>query len=589
MQTLSTLEHSNPAHRRTRSPMGGILLSGIAAGLALQLSPVDAEACGCFAPPDPSVPILQAGERIVFYHKDGVITAHIQIQYQGPAQDFGWLLPLPSIPTMRLGVEELFTQLVNQTQPKYRLTRITGDSCQWNNNFGRFAPTAAANEDADAGGGPPEDVLVVQGSIGPYDFAVLRADTKVEMFDWLTSNDYFIPTGTEDVVGPYIHEGAYFLALRLQKGNDTGNIQPVVVEYASDLPMIPIILSSVAANPDMGIQVWVLGESRAIPRNYRHTILNEEHIDWFNAGQNYNDVVIKAIDEADGHHSFITEYAGTTDVMKNLLDFEGRFGNRATLERITEAAAYVSELRNRGFPWSSTLVAILKATFPMPQGVREAGILEDDYYNALDYYLTYHRPQNARLYQGASFDFDAKAVTGLLWDRIVTPTLDAGKIFKDYPKMTRLYTTLSPDEMTKDPVFSFNRDLPDVANVHEATLTYLCSFFQDGPQNTPAILKLPQDGREFYVKNQDTWQKRDLSSVPYSRKIEFLREEGDPEVEVDNVHRITPGDAREGCSCSATEIDGRGVGAAASALAAFGSMVAMAVLGRVTRRRRTKR
>ena len=50
------------------------------AALAVMLAPQDAEACGCFAPPDPTVPIVQAGERILFSVANGVVTAHIQIR-----------------------------------------------------------------------------------------------------------------------------------------------------------------------------------------------------------------------------------------------------------------------------------------------------------------------------------------------------------------------------------------------------------------------------------------------------------------------------------------------------------------------------
>ena len=44
--------------------------------------------------------------------------------------------------------------------------------------------------------------------------------------------------------------GAYFLALKLQSGKAVGDIQPLVVEYESDKPMIPIELTGVAADPD---------------------------------------------------------------------------------------------------------------------------------------------------------------------------------------------------------------------------------------------------------------------------------------------------------------------------------------------------
>src|SRR5262245_59985115 len=96
----------------------------VAGGLALAsvfVSARVASACGCFTPPDPSVPIVQAGERILFSIDNGTVTAHIQIQYAGDAKDFGWLLPLPSVPApLQLGTDELFTTLISNTQPKYR-------------------------------------------------------------------------------------------------------------------------------------------------------------------------------------------------------------------------------------------------------------------------------------------------------------------------------------------------------------------------------------------------------------------------------------------------------------------------------------
>jgi hypothetical protein len=509
---------------------------GLFAGV-VSLTPSRAEACGCFAPPDPSVPVVQAGERIVFAHQDGKIIAHIQVQYQGSAQEFGWLLPLPAEPEMKLGVEELFTAIENATQPKYRLTRITGDSCEWGNGRGNTNSPSAGFDNSESDPSPPQEpgLTIIRGSVGPFDYAKIQADQKEKMFQWLSDNRFFVPANTENVVDQYINADAWFLALKLRKGEDVGDLQPVVVEYESDLPMIPIVLTSVAANPDMGIQVFVLGDHRAIPRNFRHTVLNDEHIDWFTAGQNYNEVVIKAVDEAKDHHSFITEYAGSSDTMKKVLNREGRFGDRRAFENAATAVEFVSLIQQNGFLWSSPLINTLKEYFP--KTAENEGVPDDQYYQSFSYYAS-----------TIDYDFDASELTQKIWDRIVTPTIEAGELFDRHPKMTRMYTTLSPEEMTKDPVFSFNADLPDVSNVHEATLTYICSFFQDGPNNTPAILRLP-DNREFYVKNPTEWQNRGAGDVPYSVRIELLSEEGAPVVEVDNKDRISGGESDEGCAC----------------------------------------
>lgn len=548
-----------------------------AAALALVTLPArPAEACGCFAPPDPSVPVVQAGEQIVFSHDDGMVTAHIQIQYQGEAEEFGWILPLPSVPDMTLGTDELFAQLIATTQPRYRLNRIFEDSC---NNvplagsaFGDSTSNESTRDDTMDPG-----VLIKQDSIGPFDYAVLDGSDRTEMFDWLTDNGYFIPGGTEDVVGPYIHEGAYFLALKLRKGNDAGDIQPVVLRYESDLPMIPIILTQVAANPDMGIRVWVLGEHRAIPRNYRHTVINEEYIDWFNAGQNYNDVIIEATNEAPDGQSFVTEFAGSTDRMQNVLAFPGRFGNRADYEQLEDAWLYVQQMRNDGFPWSANVLSALRAHIPYPQGLASYGVSEDDFYNSADYYLGYYREDNPEAFVGYELDFDAASMTAQLWDRVVTPTRDAAALFDSNPVMTRMYTTLSPEEMTKDPTFSFNPSLPDVDNEHVATFTQLCDG-SGGPDGS-GILQIP-DGRRFFIRDQQQWSDRNLEGVPYSRRIELLREEGAPTVEIDNSTRISDSTADDrGCTC---------IGEHGAPLSPANALGALAVLGLLVVRRRRK-
>jgi hypothetical protein len=161
----------------------------------------------------------------------------------------------------------VFTSLINQTQPQYRVSNVFPLGCNI-----RTSPTAGAGSFSDSGNQSEGKTnspspLVVQDSIGPYDYAVLKADSKDAMTKWLDDNRYFVPTGTQNAVDPYIRPGAFFLALKLKGGKAAGDLQPVVVRYASDLPMIPIVLTSVGANPNLGVQVFMLGAGRAIPRN----------------------------------------------------------------------------------------------------------------------------------------------------------------------------------------------------------------------------------------------------------------------------------------------------------------------------------
>ncbi len=545
---------------RTLSPL---LLSFAVSGAALGAwhfqAPQEAEACGCFVPPDPTVPIVQAGERILFGMKDGEVTAHIQVQYSGAASDFGWLLPMPSVPEMELGSDELFAQLTAQTQPKYRLDREYLGNCPFDpNRFGQGggAPSndSAGGESGEGGGSP----LVLRDTLGPYDYAVLRADAKQPMLDWLDENGFFVPAGTEDVVDTYIKPGAFFLALKLQSGEDAGDIQPVVLKYQSDLPMIPIILTSVAADPDMGVQVWVLGDDRAIPRNYHHTRINDAAIDWINAGANYAQVVTDAVDEIEGHHSFVTEYAGPSSIMREILDYQGRFGQEAMLAGNTGAVEFVQYLNNNGFPlfggqgpngfnptFSPLILNILQASLPVPAALLEQGVTPSDYYWSIQYYLGSYRENNPEQFLDLDVEFVATDLARDLFERVVKPTLAAGSIIRDHDYLTRLFTTLSPNEMTKDPVFSFNPDLYEVSNIHSGKLVYHCQLRNNATaENTPAVLTTEQGFKIVYgdgvgeSDSPDSPKPWSTVLMPQSSYQEILREEGEPEVVTDNMDEI---------------------------------------------------
>lgn len=534
-----------------RSARKLLLGSASLAGLLVLGGARPADACGCFTPPDPSVPIVQAGENILFAMKDGVVTAHIQVQYSGPAEEFGWLLPLPSIPEVGVGTDELFAQLIATTQPKYRLNREYEGNCPFDpQGPGNFGGSPASDSGGSERG--EDSVLVLRDSVGPYDYAVLRADSQQPMLDWLAANRFFVPTATATAVAPYIRPGAYFLALKLRKGNDVGDLQPVVVKYRSDLPMIPIVLTSVAADPDMGVQVWMLGEHRAIPRNYYHTVINDAQIDWLNAGANYVDVVTRAVDEAPGHRSFVTEYAGTSAVMQNVLDYPGRFGDVAHLATITDVQDYMTYLLQNGYAvfsnqpptfgllFTSQMLAILSKHLPMPAKLVELGIRPTDYYASIEYWAAYYAqnyPEEAAV-APADLEFDPVVMTREIDERVVQPTLAAGALFRTNPYLTRLFTTLSPDEMTRDPVFSFNPDLGEVSNVHEGRLVFHCGFGTSDITRTPATI-VTEQGWTISLPGGTADNPWTVGlDAPASARTEVLREEGAAVVFDDNTDEI---------------------------------------------------
>ena len=530
----------------------GLGIAGLSLWTALAMAPREAAACGCFVNPTvTTTPVIQAGERILFAVENGQVTAHIQIQYQGKAEDFGWLLPLPSVPTLEVGTDELFAVLQSRTDPK--VTTTTNNSCQQSStSFGCGADAkstslnrAGAGCSVDADCGPHAlcfngicvvDLVVVQDSVGPYDYAVLKADDKTAMLDWLAKNRYVVPGGTDETIAPYIHPGAYFLALKLKSGKDAGDIQPVVVHYASDLPMIPIILTAVAATPDMGILVWVLGEARAIPRNYHHTVLSETAL----ALQgDYNKVLLQAVNEAPKHHTFITEYAGATLGGWSALRVPALDG--AKLAVTTDASAFASALAGAfGSTLPKQLQSILAAHIAEPDDLIKQGISSSDFYARFDHYMELW---DARFPGHPPLMFDAKATAEEIVARLVDPPRKANDLMGRYPLLTRLHTVLSPKDMTDDPVFSFNDSLPSVSPGHNFTRTTDC----DGNVTVTVI----DEGLSVHLEKGAV--PPELQSLPASRRIETLRESGPGEVVTDNLQAIqSAASGTGGCAVAST-------------------------------------
>ncbi len=75
-----------------------------------------AAACGGFF--CQRVPINQAAEQIIFRQDGSQITAIVLIQYQGTAEDFSWIVPVPGIPDLSVVPGLLFQTRESATRPR---------------------------------------------------------------------------------------------------------------------------------------------------------------------------------------------------------------------------------------------------------------------------------------------------------------------------------------------------------------------------------------------------------------------------------------------------------------------------------------
>ena len=485
--------------------------------------PSTAEACGGFWCSQ-SAPVDQTGEQILFVdHPDETVTCVVQIAYTGPSERFAWLLPVGGVPEISVSSNIALQRLGAMTRPQYVLERHVEGECDpsyvydsdcFNCGFTSAPPPSA----------PGSGVQVLdQGSVGPYDYATIGVDPSLAdpadaALDWLTAEGYDLTGVDAAVLRPYLADGMNLIAFRLTKGNASGEIRPVVLTYPGDKPSIPIRPTAVAAQDDMGILVWVLSEHQAVPQNYRSLVLNESLINWFSPTSNYNDVVTTAANEAGGQ-GFVTEFAGSSSEFS------------ATVWGPNEANGW-AQLQQQTFPDPIDLIWAANNYYRGWDGWREAieasvtlptGVTIDDF------------GRNPDAYRGVAV-VDAQLFMELLYSDVITPVQRTQELIDSRPYMTRLYSTMSAEDMTLDPIFTFNPELVTVSNVHTAQLYLEC---RPGitEYEAPWRIELPRGGT-LTGTGQQTWPLPLDGTVPANLRVVQLGEVGSGEVVADNSIEI---------------------------------------------------
>jgi MYXO-CTERM domain-containing protein len=264
--------------------------------------------------------------------------------------------------------------------------------------------------------------------------------------------------------------------------------------------------------------------------NYRHVLVNQLKVDWLTP-TNYGEVITEAVDEenADGR-AFVTEYAGTSTVVPT----GGVFSPSWDAAAFTDAtAAQVGEqLESQGLlfcdfdfgngcSFTHPLLEGLLAEYVTPP----AGVLSAEFWANYD---SYADQVDASAWNGA--DFGANLTL-----RVVEPGQRAADLVAEHPYLTRMFTTISPHEMTEDPQFWENELLPEVPNLLNGTLRTLC--------NGDQVFILP-DGREVYLPAGGVWP--DFPDEPggtpgemvSSQIIEAVPDNGAPMRLTDNTEQI---------------------------------------------------
>ena len=316
---------------------------------ATMLLPSAALACGGFF--CSAQPVDQQAERIIFVMEDeSTVTSYVEITYQGEPEGFAWVVPVPEAPELDTWHGLAFNALDVATQPQF----------QWNG--GCFDELAEADGDGNAPPPAPGGVdVLAQERVGPFDTATVASDDPRALVEWLRVNGYRVVPEMEPFIALYTAEGMAFLAMKLAPGEDADSIEPIKMTYRAAGPAVPLRLTAVAAQLEMGVKVWILADKRYAPVNVADLVIDDARLvmDPWTWTTNYSALVAKAVDEANGI-GFVTELATpTADLARTVResnvpewreDFDDAVAARDGLADLLDSKPYMTRLYTRLSP-----------------------------------------------------------------------------------------------------------------------------------------------------------------------------------------------------------------------------------------------
>lgn len=508
--------------------------------------PSEAEACGgtfCDGGPQP-MPVDQTGENILFVMAEDYTEAHIQIQYDpaSEAEEFAWIIPLMETPQFAVSSDLMFDAVLDSTVPTYGFTStFTGEGCPSSTGNTGGGP-GTSGEGSSSGGGSESDTgigpdVLFNEVVGAFEIAVLDGDNLEEINVWLDANGYARDEAADPILSEYLAEGHIFAAFKLTTGAITSEIHPIALRFPNSGACIPIRLTRIAAVDDMDVRAFFLADNRVVPETYQHVLVNPLKLNWPGLANNYADVISAAVDadQANGR-AFVTEYAGSSDVVptSGISSTEWDASPFAAIQ----PAGVVDALSGMGLmdcgrvEFGGTCMyfhplvrGLLLRYLPVPVGVEE-----DEFYSCLSCYEPQIDPMA----------WDGPAFGDGVQERIIDPGLVAVNALSAFPTLTRMYTRISPDEMTADPMFYENPDLEMVDLTSQtATRAFGC--------DSGSVWTLP-DGREVVVPGT-IWPDFD-DEMPWEEEVSEMENAGEPRVLVNNTETINTELAEYNCMFS---------------------------------------
>ena len=265
--------------------------------IALMMSSsAQADPCGMVPPiyVGDQIPIARIGlQQTYVFYKDGLETVVIRPGFKGNVDEFGMLIPFPSVPSLRKVSDNIFPHLDAAVDPP----EVVIDLRFIGRRFNRLANGIAAtrNDPSQSFRFAKKDAVRVikQEAVGMYEVTVLEAGSAKALKLWMDDHDYVYPKGMDGACEDYVKLGWCFVAVKTKvsqkKGVDPkpgmrkvnpklpdqssfdGHVQAMGFRFKVDDMVVPMRLSTFNEG-DLRNVVYILSDEpmkiQSIPEEY---------------------------------------------------------------------------------------------------------------------------------------------------------------------------------------------------------------------------------------------------------------------------------------------------------------------------------
>lgn len=225
-----------------------VLTAGFSLTLLLQNHSRVSLGCAAAPPRDEDVTITDETALIVWDSANKTEHFIRNANFETKAEDFGFLVPTPSVPTLHESGGRVLSELANRTaaRPEYRDVTTEkfrlfkpGTGFDFFQNF--FPESADTESDMKLTAGAVE--VIDEVAVAGYDATILKATDAAELLSWLEENNYAARPELLEWLNTYIQNGWYITAFRISKSETSGSsgiaARPVRMTFETDRPFYP--------------------------------------------------------------------------------------------------------------------------------------------------------------------------------------------------------------------------------------------------------------------------------------------------------------------------------------------------------------